>query len=325
MPYFLKRILYVIPTLLGVNLLVFLLFFLVNTPDDMARQALGEKSSSPEQLLRWKQARGYDLPLFWNTDSGGTAKLTQTIFWQKSVRLLAGDFGISDMTLRPIGDELAHRVWPSLCLCLPIFLASLLCNIALALTLAARRGTILDTTAQFACVTAMSISTLVYIIASQFIFARQLRLVPVSGFLPGWDMLRFLALPVFIGVLGNLGSGVRFYRTIFLEEINRDYVRTARAKGLSEPRVLVGHVLRNALIPILTNVPVQLLMLVMGSMLLENFFSIPGMGGYTITAISAQDFSVVRAMVFLGSALYMAGLLITDLCYSLADPRLRLG
>ncbi len=322
--YIIKRILYFLPALLGVNLFVFALFFVVNTPDHIAQQALGEKASTAEQIERWKSARGYDLPYFLNTKANGMAKLTKTIFFQKSLKLFWGDFGVSDMTLQPIGKEIARRIPASLCLTVPVFLASLLLNILFAMLASAHRGSAFDSWLQLMCVLTMSISSLIYIIAGQFLFARILHLVPVSGFLPGWDMVRFLALPVIIGVIGNLGSGIRFYRTLFLEEIGKDYVRTARAKGLSENSVLFVHVLKNALIPILTNVPVQLLTLIMGSLLLENFFSIPGMGGYTISAINAQDFSIVRSMVFLGSVLYMLGLLLTDICYSLVDPRVRM-
>ncbi len=322
--YIIRKILYVIPTLLGVNLLVFALFFLVNTPDDMARQALGEKNSQPEQLQRWKEAHGYHLPKFVNPSASGIYKLTQTIYFQKSVRMFWGDFGQSDMTLEPIGPEIRRRIWPSLCITLPIFLASLLLNILIAMCVAYRRGTGLDAAAQFACVLLMSVSTLIYIIAGQFLFAKVMRLVPVSGFLSGWDMPKFLLLPIFIGVLSSLGGGVRLYRTLFLEVISKDYVRTARAKGLGEGAVLFLHVLKNAMIPILTNVPLQLLMLIMGNMLLENFFGIPGLGGFTIMAIAQQDFAIVRSMVFLGSALYCLGLLCTDICYSVVDPRVRL-
>ena len=228
------------------------------------------------------------------------------------------------MTLEPIGEQLKRRVWPSLCLMVPVFFGSLLVNIVLAMSAASSRGSGWDFGIQVCCVATMSISTLVYIIVCQFIFGAWLKLVPVSGFFPGRDMVRFLALPIFIGILGNIGSGVRFYRTLFLEEMGKDYVRTARAKGLSEFRVQFVHILKNALIPILTNAPVQMLMLVMGSVLLEKFFSIPGMGGFTIQAVNNQDFSVVRVMVFLGAVLYMAGILLTDLCYVLVDPRVRL-
>ena len=322
--YILRRILYAIPTLLGVNLVVFLLFFLVNSPDDMARQALGDKTSTPEQVERWKAAHGYDRPRFLNLEAAGLGKVTDTIFFQKNLAMFWGDFGFSDMTLEPIGDDIRRRLGPSLALTLPIFLISLACNVIIAMVTAFRRGTALDGAVQLVCVVMMSVSTLLVIIAGQYLFARILRLVPVSGFLTGPAMVRFLVLPVLIGVVTGLGAGIRMYRTFFLEEINRDYVRTARAKGLGEGRVLFVHVLKNAMIPILTNLPVQLLMLIMGNLLLENFFSIPGLGGYTINAIATQDFAVVRTMVFLGSALYLTGLLLSDICYMIVDPRIRL-
>lgn len=322
--YIIRRILYVIPILLGVNLVVFLLFFLVNSPDDMARQALGDKTSTPEQVERWKAAHGYDLPRFVNLSAPGIGKMTQTIFFQKNLAMFWGEFGCSDMSLKPIGEDIRNRVGPSLALTLPIFLITLLVNVVIAMLAACRRGSPADVVCQFICVVMMSVSTLIVIIAGQYFLAKVLRLVPVSGFLTGPAMFRFLVLPIIIGVATGLGSGVRLYRTFFLEEINRDYVRTARAKGLGEIRVLFVHVLKNAMIPILTNLPVQLLMLIMGNLLLENFFSIPGLGGYTINAIANQDFAVVRAMVFLGSVLYLAGLLLSDICYTIVDPRIRL-
>jgi len=138
------------------------------------------------------------------------------------------------------------------------------------------------------------------------------------------DAAKFVILPVTMGVISGIGSGARWYRTIFLEEIGKDYVRTARAKGLSEGTVLFGHVLRNALIPILTGAVVVIPLLFMGSLISESFFGIPGLGSYTIDAIQAQDFAVVRAMVFIGSVLYILGLLLTDLSYTLVDPRIRL-
>ncbi len=325
MHYIIRRLLYFIPTLLSVNIFVFVLFFVVNSPDHIAKQALGEKASTPEMVQRWKEARGYALPLFLNLQEKGTSCLTQTIFFQKSLKMLWGEFGVSDMTLQPIGPEILRRIPPSLCLTFTVFLASLLFNIVLAMMASANRNGRYDVCIQLFCVLLMSVSTLIYIIIGQYLFGKTLHLVPVSGFLPGFEMLRFLVLPVIIGIIGNLGSGVRFYRTLFLEEMGRDYVRTARAKGLSEAKVLFVHVLKNALIPILTNVPVQLLMLIMGSLLLENFFSIPGMGGYTISAINAQDFAIVRTMVFLGSFLYMVGLALTDLSYCLVDPRVKLA
>ncbi len=323
--YIIRRLLYVVPTLLGVNVLVFVLFFMVNTPDDMARQALGEKNMDPLQVERWKEAHGYEVPLFWNGEANGVQCLTKTIFFRKSLAMLWGNFGHSDMTQESIGGEIRRRALPSLCVSTPIFLATLLINIILAMIVATKRGSVSDVVTQFLCVALMSISGLIYIIAGQYFFAKLLRWTPVSGFLQGMDMWKFLVLPILVGTVSGIGGGVRLYRTLFLEEINRDYVRTARAKGLPESQILFLHVLKNAMIPILTNVPLQLLTLMMGNMLLENFFSIPGLGGYTITALGAQDFAIVRAMVFLGSVLYIIGLLLADICYSIVDPRIRLG
>ena len=148
--------------------------------------------------------------------------------------------------------------------------------------------------------------------------------MPISGYEEGLISIKFVILPVIIGVLSGLGASTRWYRTIFLEEINKDYVRTARAKGLSDAMVMYSHVLRNALIPILTGVVVVLPSLFLGSLITEAFFGIPGLGSYTIEAIQSQDFAIVRSMVFLGSVLYILGLILTDISYTIADPRVRL-
>jgi peptide/nickel transport system permease protein len=152
-----------------------------------------------------------------------------------------------------------------------------------------------------------------------------LRLSPISGYDSGVDMLKFVILPVVIGIISGIGGGIRFYRTIFLEEVNRDYVRTARAKGVSEAGVLFKHALKNAMIPILTNVVLAIPLLFMGSLVMEAFFAIPGLGSFTIEAIQAQDFAIVRSMVYLASVLYIVGLLLTDISYTLVDPRIRFG
>jgi peptide/nickel transport system permease protein len=170
----------------------------------------------------------------------------------------------------------------------------------------------------------LSVSSLFYIIGGQFLLSKLLHLVPISGYDTGFDAIKFLILPVIIGVIGGIGAGTRWYRTIFLEEIGKDYVRTARAKGLREQRVLFRHVLRNALIPILTGIVVLLPLLFLGSLITESFFGIPGLGSYTIEGIQRQDFAIVRAMVFLGSVLYIMGLLMTDISYTLVDPRVSL-
>jgi peptide/nickel transport system permease protein len=320
--YILRRLLYAIPILIGVNLITFALFFVVNTPDDMARMQLGVKRVTPEAIEKWKSERGYDKPLFWNASAGASGSVTDTIFFQKSARMFAGDFGRAEDG-RDIAGEIVSRMGPSLAIALPTFVLGLFVTVSFALLLAFFRATALDFWGVVLCVAMMSISGLFYIIGGQFLISKIFRLVPISGYGGGLDAFKFLILPVLIGVISGIGSSTRWYRTIFLEEISKDYVRTARAKGLSETAVLFGHVLRNAMIPILTGVVVVIPLLFMGSLLTESFFGIPGLGSYTIDAINAQDFAVVRAMVFIGSVLYIVGLILTDISYTLVDPRIR--
>ncbi len=322
--YVVRRMLYAVPILIGVNLLTFALFFVVNSPDDMARMHLGMKRVTPEAIEKWKADHGYDRPLLYNAQAEGLERVTDTIFFEKSVRLFAFQFGSSDGG-RNIGQDISQRMWPSLAIAVPVLLLGLLVYISFAMLLAFFRGTYLDVSGVVLSVVLMSISLLFYIIAGQYVFSKLFHLVPISGYQPGWLAWRFVVLPVAIGVFAGLGSSSRWYRTIFLEEINKDYVRTARAKGLSEPGLLFGHVLKNALVPILTGVVVVLPTLFMGNLILESFFGIPGLGSYTIDAINSQDFAIVRAMVFLGSVLYILGLILTDISYTLVDPRIRLS
>ena len=321
--YIIRRLLYASPILIGVNLLTFALFFVVNTPDDMARMQLGVKRVTPEAIQKWKAERGYDKALVWNSAAAGSAALTDTIFFSKSVRMFAADFGRADDG-RDIGREIATRMGPSLAIAVPTFVLGLFVAISFALLLVFFRATTLDFAGVVLCVAMMSISGLFYIIGGQWLVSKVWHLAPISGYGGGLDAAKFLVLPVIIGVIGGIGSSTRWYRTIFLEEITRDYVRTARAKGLPERVVLFRHVLRNAMIPILTGVVVVIPTLFMGSLLTESFFGIPGLGSYTIDAINAQDFAVVRSMVFIGSVLYIVGLLLTDISYTIADPRVRL-
>ncbi len=321
--YILRRVLYAIPILVGVNLVTFALFFVVNTPDDMARMQLGIKYVSPEAIEKWKIERGYDKPLFFNEEEERWRKLTKTIFFEKSVSMFLFDFGRADDG-RDIGQEIKSRMIPSLAIALPVFILGLIVHITFALLMVFFRVTYIDFWGVVLCVALMSISSLFYIIAGQFLISKLWHLVPISGYGSGLDAGKFLLLPVIIGILSSLGSNVRWYRTIFLEEMNKEYVRTARAKGLSERIVLFKHVLRNALIPILTGVVVVVPLLFLGSLLVESFFGIPGLGSYTIDAINSQDFAIVRAMVFLGSVLYIVGLVLTDISYTLVDPRIRL-
>lgn len=321
--YLLRRILYAIPILVGVNVLTFALFFVVNTPDDMARMQLGMKRVTPEAIVKWKQQHGYDKPLFFNAKDSNLSQVTNTIFWDKSVGMFVFDFGFSDDG-RDITREIQTRMLPSLAIALPSFVVGLLLYVSFALLLTLLRGTWLDTMGVTMCVLLMSVSGLFYIIGGQFLVSKLWHWVPISGYDSGWGGVKFLILPILIGILGGVGSSTRWYRTIFLEEIGKDYVRTARAKGLSEGVVLFRHILKNAMIPILTGVVVVIPSLFMGSLLTESFFGVPGLGSYTIDAIQAQDFGVVRAMVFLGSVLYIVGLILTDVSYTLVDPRVRL-
>ena len=321
--YIFKRLLYAIPILIGVNLLTFALFFIVNSPDEVARLHLGNKRVTPEQIQSWNQERGYDNPLFYNQSEVGIKSFTKTIFYQKSFKLFLFEFGISDSG-RDIKHDIKQRMWPSLAIALPSLLVGLLLNITFALFFVFFRSTYIDYVGVIFCVGLMSISSLFYIIGGQYLISKLLHLVPISGYAQGYEAIKFLVLPVIISVIYGIGSGTRWYRSLFLEEIEKDYVKTARSKGLSEFSVLFNHVFKNALIPILTGVVVILPLLFLGSLIVESFFGIPGLGSYTIDAIQSQDFAIVRAMVFMGTILYIFGLILTDISYTLVDPRVRL-
>jgi peptide/nickel transport system permease protein len=324
--FILRRLGYAVLILVGVNLLTFFLFFTVNTPDDMARLNIGGKRVTQEQIDKWKRERGYDRPLYWNDAEQGTDKLRRTVLWERSVSLMLLDFGRSDSARSTdIGHEVATRMGVSLQLALPIFVLQLIASVAFALLLVFFRHTAIDFWGVVLCVVMLSISSLFYIIVGQYLFSRVLHWVPVSGFASGLDAVRFLALPVLLSLLSRLGGEARLYRALFLEEVGQDYVRTARAKGLSEQVVLLRHVLRNALIPILTSAGAYLPYVFLGSLVFESFFGIPGLGAFVIEAIGGQDFAIVRTMVFLGSALYIAGNALLDIAYTWVDPRVRLG
>ena len=322
--YLIRRVLYGIAVLLGVNLLTFVLFFAVNTPDDMARLNIGGKRVTAEAIEAWKVQRGYDRPLFWNDKAEGTDKVTDTIFWTQSVPLFTFDFGTSDAG-RQIGSEIRTRMVPSLLLAVPTFILGVIVMVAWSLLVVMYRQTKLETAAVGLSVFLMSVSGLFYIIAGQWLFGKVMQLVPVSGWQEGPGLVAFLALPVAIGVFSRLGGDTLLYRAMFLEEMNKDYVRCARAKGLTEGKIMSRHVLRNASLPIITSTVAVLPMLFMGSLIMESFFGIPGLGSYTIDAVNAQDFSIVRAMVFLGTVAYIVGLILTDIVYTWVDPRIRLA
>ncbi len=315
--YVLRRAAYGVLVVLGVLLLLFVLFFQIASPDDVARRALGEKAL-PEVIEQWKANHGYDRPLWpWQDFSNN-------MLFEHYRSMLTFDFGRSDADDVVITERLRQGVGPSLALTLPLFVAGISVGIVLSLFVAFFRETYIDRVGVWLCVLGMSVSILLYIMGGQLVIAQWLRWFPISGFDPDPSVVgRFLALPLVIAVLSGVGGDVRFYRTVFLEETNRDYVRTARAKGAGEIRIMARHVLRNALIPILTRVVVAIPFLFMGSLLLESFFGIPGLGSITVDAINGNDFSTLRTMVFIGALLFIVGQIATDVSYALVDPRVR--
>lgn len=309
--YVIRRILYAVPILLGVSLVTFILFYATVSPEQMARSKLSAKDPTPQQIQDWLKQHDYDKP-----------RAEQ--FKKHMSELLLLRFGKSDTTGEPIRDMIRNGIGPSSMVATLTFLATLTVSLCLALGVAYYRGTYVDVWGTLLCVVLMSITVLVYLIAGQYIFGKILKYAPLAGYRPGLDAVRFAILPLIVGLLSRLGANVRFYRTIMLEEINQDYVRTARAKGVSERGVLFQHVLKNAATPILTSVVLAIPFLLMGSLLTESFFAIPGLGTMIVDGITNQDFAVVRAMVFLGTVLYIIGAVLTDISYALVDPRIRL-
>jgi peptide/nickel transport system permease protein len=317
----LRRVLYSVLVLFGVNAVTFVLFFAVNTPDDMARMQLGRRVTA-EAIERWKAQQGYDRPLFVNARAPGLGKITDTVFFETTRKAVSLDLGRTNEG-RVISEELSHRVVPSAMIALPVLALVVTASVLAGLTLILFRATALERAGVIALVALMSISTLFFIITGQYVFARVMQLMPISGFVSGGSSALFVALPVAVLGLAYLGPEARLFRAVFLEELGKDYVRTARAKGLSEFGVM-GHVLRNSLIPIITSSGLLLPVVFTSTIVTETFFTIPGLGSFAIEGITQQDFNIVRAMVFVGSVLYILAFLVTDLAYGWADPRVRL-
>jgi peptide/nickel transport system permease protein len=325
--YLLRRLAYGLVTVLGVLLLLFVLFFALTDPDDIARKAVGERARG-EVYAQWKRNHGYDKPLFVDTTypAADWRRYTHTLLFEHYHSMLTFDFGRSDADDSPIARRLWEGAGPSLSLTVPTFALGLVLGVVVALFVAFFRETYLDRAVLVTCMLTMSVAALLYIIAGQYLIGTLLRWFPISGFDASSAVIaRFLALPVLVGVVSGFGADVRLYRTIFLEEMGRDYVRTARAKGCGDARLMLHHVLRNALIPILTNVVVTIPTLFTGALLLESFFGIPGLGNLTVEAIQGNDFSTLRTMVYLGALLFILGQILTDISYALADPRVRLN
>jgi len=320
--YIIRRLLLGIPTVLGVLLILFTLFFWVARPVDIAKRALGEKAQQ-EQIDRWIEEHGYHLPKFVNKEASGLNRFTETRFVHYFSDMLTFDFGRSDLDDIPIAYKLKKGALPSLCLTVPMFFVGLFLAIALALLIALYRGTYIDRMSLILCVVGMSLVIFVYIMGGQYLFGKMLNWFPISGWAANHPF-HFLALPILVGTLAGLGESIRFYRTIMVNEINSDYIRTSRAKGVSDRDILFKHLLKNAMIPILTRLVMAIPFLFMGSLLLESFFGIPGLGYLTVEAILNNDFSTVSAMVYISAIIYIVANLLTDISYTFVDPRVRL-
>jgi peptide/nickel transport system permease protein len=309
--YAIRRILYAVPILVGVLVLTHMLFFGIVPKEVIARQNLGQKNPSPQQVQQWLKDHGYD-------------KSPAEQLKRSTVDMLLFKFGKSDTTGEDIWSRIKQGAGPSFIVSSMIFWTALVVALTSALLVAYFRGTYVDRFGTFLCVLLMSISAVVYVIGLQFLLGKILKYGPVWGFDPESDLIKFVAVPVAVGVIMGIGAEIRIFRTFLLDEINQDYVRTARAKGVAETAVLLKHVFKNASIPVITSTVAAIPTLILGGLLIENFFGIPGLGSYTVDAINSQDFAVVRAMVFLGTLLYIVGLILTDLMYAVVDPRVRL-
>ena len=309
--YTIRRTLYSIPILIGVTFVTFVLFFLSATPQQMARHNLTSKNPSPAQISAWIKQHGYDKP-----------KPVQFLNYTKS--LFTFKFGKSDVTGQDISDRLRKGVVPSTEIGVLMFTASLITNVFFAVYFAYYRGTYVDGFGRLICVIGMSITQVVYIIGAQYVIGIILKLWPITGYHIGLTSWKFVVLPAIAGIISGFGGSVRLYRTFILEEINQDYVRTARAKGVKESKVLFQHVLKNAAIPFITSIVLGIPFLITGSLLIESFFGIPGIGNITVEAMQGQDFATIRATTFLFTILYIIGAIMTDVAYTYADPRIRL-
>ena len=309
--YLIRRLWQMIPTLAGVVLLVFFLFKAFG--GDPA-EILGGLSASPEQIEAIRQQLGLNEP--WWTQLG--------IFLKQIVSF---DWGRSWATNESVANLFATRLPATLTVMVPILVLDTLLAIPVALLVAYLRGSLTDRTIMVATTIALSISFLVYVIVGQYLFAFQLGWFPVQGWTDSvaTNLLVYTPLPVLLAVMVGLAPQTRLYRTFFLDEIGQDYVRTARAKGLTEPRILLTHVMRNALIPILTNVAVSLPGIFVGSFLIEVFFSIPGLGREVLLAVNRSDYPVIQAVTIYLAVITMVVNLATDVLYKFVDPRVVLN
>ena len=307
--YMARRLLEVVPTTFGILLLTFLLFNVVG--GSPAAAILG-KNATPEAIAAFNHRFGYDKPLVFARDSQFTTFVGN---------LAKGDLGYSAELNEPVAEVLKRGVGPSLSLTVPILVGGTIFALVFAMLSAAFRGRLVDKTILVASTVLMSVNYVVWVLAGQFLLSFKAGLTPIWGY----GGPAYLALPVAIGIVSSLGVDVRFFRTAILDELYKPYVLTARSKGLSRAVIMARHVLRNALIPIVTYISLSIPFLFTGSILLESFFGIPGLGSVSINAIHSSDMAVVRAVVVLGALLYQFVNLATDLLYALLDPRVRLS
>lgn len=308
--YIIRRIWQMIPTMLGVVLLI---FFLFNWVGGDPAYILAGKMSNPEQIENIRQQLGVDQPYY-------------VQLWIFIKQILSFDYGVSWSTGESVSQILSTRLGPSLTILIPLTILQTVISIILALAVASVRGSLTDRMVMMLCTIGMSISILVYIIIFQYFFAYQLGWFPVQGWSDSFseNLFKYALLPVLIMLVVSIAPTLRLYRSFILDEVNQDYVRTARAKGVSERRVYGVHVLRNASIPIVTDVMATLPALLIGAFLIERFFGIPGIGREVIIAVERSDFPVIKAITVYVAAATMFFNLIADLIYKLIDPRVEL-
>lgn len=308
--YVVRRLWQMIPTMLGVILLI---FFLFNWVGGDPAYILAGKMSNPEQIENIRKQLGVDQPYY-------------VQLWIFIKQILTFDYGVSWSTGESVSQIILTRLGPSLTLLIPLTILQTVISIILALAVASVRGSLTDRMVMMLCTIGMSISILVYIIVFQYVLAYQLSWFPVQGWSDHFseNLSQYALLPILIMLVVSIAPTLRLYRSFVLDEINQDYVRTARAKGVGESRVLGVHVLRNASIPIVTEVMASLPALLIGAFLIERFFGIPGIGREIIIAVERSDFPVIKAITVYIAAMTMIFNLIADLIYKLLDPRVQL-
>jgi peptide/nickel transport system permease protein len=307
--YIAKRLLQMIPILFGVTLLIFTLYTYFG--EDPARVALGAHAT-PAKIEALRHRWGLDRPF-----------LVQYASFLKEVVTM--DFGRSYVNNQKLSEMFAEGAWVSLAVTVPPFIFGTILNIAIAMLVVWYRGSFFEKSMSLVFTGAMSVSYLVYVLFFQYYFAYKFDLFEINGYLPGWRAISFLILPWMIEIIIAMGPDVRLYRSIFLDEVKADYVRTARAKGLPESKVMFKHVLKNAMIPVLTYTVISVPFLIMGAFVVERFFGLPGIGDLLVTSVSSGDFPVIKGVTVLLAVSYAMFNLFTDLLYAWVDPRVKLS